>query len=1206
MNEMMKVASGFQYSVNIGFDLNNDEKLRNFIPTQSALRLLEEILLSTFPSSTDRARVLIGAYGKGKSHIVLTILAMLMKKDLNLFEKLLPKLKENSKLYQGVLNYYESSNKILPVVITGSNTSIPQAFLLALQKTLALNDMLDVMPETNYRAACKVIKRWEKEYPLTYKEFQKKIDIPVSKFISQLDDFDTVAYGKFERVYPSLTAGSEFNPFLGFDVIDLYDAAVKGIKSKGYTGIYVVYDEFSKFLEANISEASVSDTKMLQDFAEKCNRSGDNQLHMMLISHKEIANYIDKLPKQKVDGWRGVSERFTHIHLNNNFTQTYEIIASVINKDNDLWQAFIGKHKALFDNIVRLYEKHNIFSEMGKDVIGKIIYDCYPLHPVSTFVLPRLSERVAQNERTLFTFLSAKGISTLATYLENCDQGKFSLITPDCIYDYFEPLFKKEVYSSDLHDKYILTNAILDSLEAGSLESKIVKTISVIYILEQFEKLLPTKAEILNIYINEYGEEKVSCALENLINKELVVYLKQSNGFLRLKRSSGVNVQEKISDCIAINANRISTKEILNSSNFDNYMYPSKYNDEKEMTRYFAFEFIDSKEVREDTNWILKSENIDADGVVYAIIPNADDSIDNIKDNLLKSSSSAINCVFILPKKYHDIKCIAEQYYAVSQLKDSSEGNPILFDEYEVIYEDLQDVIIKFINTYTHPNEYKSTYIYQGEVKNINRKAALSSLLSDISYELYPNTPVINNEAINKNNITTMARNSRDKVIAALLRNDLEENLGLSGSGQEVSIMRSTLLNTDVLINGELNTATLNMNPKHKYLSLVFETIKNFIIETRSVGSISFGELYKRLVSREYGIGLRNGIIPIYVAAVFHEYKRQIVIQDKYGQVPLNADIMQQMIAVPDNYQISYLDWNEDKAVFISKIEEVFADYILDAERSVDSYGYVASAMKRWYLSLPKYTKDSKKDVYGNKIKAEYLAFMRLLKMPISGQELLFEKLPKAFGYKKFELCLWKDIKDCKANLDSNIDVLSAILINETKQLFSIPSNSSRLLAMSLASVVKDWCDTLDKKVFEQLFADGTDKCLALFKNVTNDEHTFIVRVAKMATGLRVEDWDEHTYKLYKEALQKYKNTAEQFVSKNDDVKAAGSEASSYELSYADENGSKIVKRFEKVDFSKRAKLLMNNITADLEAMGQSISEQEKRQVLMEILKNLC
>ena len=84
MSKMISVASGFQYSVNIGYDLNNDDKLKNFIPTKSALALLEDILLSTNSTSTERARVLIGAYGKGKSHIVLTILAMLMKRDLSM------------------------------------------------------------------------------------------------------------------------------------------------------------------------------------------------------------------------------------------------------------------------------------------------------------------------------------------------------------------------------------------------------------------------------------------------------------------------------------------------------------------------------------------------------------------------------------------------------------------------------------------------------------------------------------------------------------------------------------------------------------------------------------------------------------------------------------------------------------------------------------------------------------------------------------------------------------------------------------------------------------------------------------------------------------------------------------------------------------------------------------------------------------------
>lgn len=349
MSKMISVASGFQYSVNIGYDLNNDDKLKNFIPTRSALTLLEDILLSTDPASTDRARVLIGAYGKGKSHIVLTILAILMKRDLGLFKKMIPKLKENPKLYQCIVNYYDSENKILPIIITGSNTSLPQAFLLALQRTLSLNGLLNVMPETNYKAAVQVIKRWEKEFEETYKNLKKAIDIPIKKFIEELQNYSIEAYEKFEKIYPTLTAGSVFNPFLGFDVVDLYEEAVRGLKTKGYTGIYVIYDEFSKFLEANITEALVSDTKMLQDFAEKCNRSSELQMHLMLISHKEIANYIDKLPKQKVDGWRGVSDRFKHIHLNNNFTQTYEIITSAIQKKATLWNSLIfSKLEALY------------------------------------------------------------------------------------------------------------------------------------------------------------------------------------------------------------------------------------------------------------------------------------------------------------------------------------------------------------------------------------------------------------------------------------------------------------------------------------------------------------------------------------------------------------------------------------------------------------------------------------------------------------------------------------------------------------------------------------------------------------------------------------------------------------------------------------------------------------------------------------------
>lgn len=1204
MSNMISVASGFQYSVNIGYDLNNDDKLKNFIPTQSALTLLKDILLSTRVTSTERARVLIGAYGKGKSHIILMVLSMLMKRDLSLFEKLLPKLEGNEHLRQCVQNYYESDQKILPVIINGSNTSLPQAFLLALQRTLAENDLMDIMPETNYKAAVAVIQRWKTEFPDTYMQLQKAIDEPIGRFVEDLEDYSITAYEKFERIYPTLTAGSVFSPFLGFNVVDLYESAVRGLRLRGYTGIYVVYDEFSKFLEANISEASVSDTKMLQDFAEKCNRSGEYQMHLMLISHKEIANYIDTLPKQKVDGWRGVSERFKHIHLNNNFSQTYEIIASVIQKDASLWTAFSRQYKDEFDSVKHRYINHAIFADNTKKDFERVIYTCYPLHPVSTFMLPRLSERVAQNERTLFTFLSAAGTSTLPEFLTHYDDHSFDVITPDNIYDYFEPLFRKEVYTGEIHQIYLLTAAILPKLPPDALESKIVKTLALIYILEQFEKLKPTKDEIVGIFSVNYSVEEIETAIRNLIEKEYVVYLKRSNDYLRLKQTSGVNIGQKIHDTVVALSGKVSTKTTLNASNFDNYIYPSRYNDQKEMTRYFSFEFIEEDEVQPDTDWSIKSEEYDADGVVYGIIPQSNESISRLYDVIMESSAGHQRCIFILPKKHTKIADLIQEFNALELLRDQAAGDKVLFDEYEVVYEDLREVISDYISTYTHPESYKSTYIHMGEERPITRKAALTALVSDICDEVYSHTPIISNEAINRNEITSIANNSRNKIIAGLLRNELEYNLGLTGFGQEVSIMRSTLLRTGILLTENALTR-IELNPADELIGNMLATIIGFIQDTKTQGRRSFAELYRRLVSPEYHIGLRKGLIPIYLAVVFHEFKQELILEDRFGQVTLSANILLQINADPNSFSLAYLDWSPEKAEFIQQLAEIFSDYVIAAERMSNSYGYVVSAMKRWYMALPKYAKEIKQTIKGRKVDKRHSAMIRLLKQSAGGHELLFDKLPSAFDYTgQFSVGLAENIAAAKKYYDNCITQLKKDLIQTVKELFSVSQNASNLKSSSLTSVIKDWCESLDERVFDQLFSDGTEKCLGLFRTATNDEETLISRLAKTVTDLRLEDWDNSTYDCFLTNLKKCKATAEKYHSTESTVEEATADA--YQVTFVDTQGVSVTKRFSRVDYSKRGLLLYNQVSDALSSMGQSISEQEKRQIIMDILKELC
>ncbi len=1203
MKQMIQIASGFQYSVNIGYDLGNADKLNNFIPTKSALDLLEDILLSTNPTSTERSRVLIGAYGKGKSHIVLTILSMLLRTELSQFQRLMPKVEQDPRLLQLVHNYYESNNKILPVIVSGSNTSLTQAFILSLQRTLSDYDLLNAMPETNYRAAVNVIERWEMEYPETYKKFQKMIDEPIEVLVDKISSFDVVAYERFEAAYPVLTSGSQFNPFLGFDVVELYESVAKSLCDKGYTGLYVVYDEFSKYLEANITSASVSDTKMLQDFAEKCNRSGELQLHIMLISHKEIANYIDKLPKGKVDGWRGVSERFKHIHLNNNFTQTYEIISSVLQHQEPYWGEYCARFNTDFYTLKSRYLRHQMFMDAGEE-LDTCIWGCFPLHPVSTFILPRLSERVAQNERTLFTFLSAEGISTLPAFLDSHDRGHFLLITPDLIYDYFEPLFKKEVYSGAIHDTYLLTSNILERLPEDTLGSKIVKTLSLIYILEQFERLAPTQEQIVGIFSGEYDVEEITGAINKLIEQEYVVYIRRSNDYLRLKQTSGVDIRQKIHDTMESLSGRVEPKDILNATNFDNYMYPSRYNDERDMTRFFSFQFISSREIDSSTDWAVKSENVTADGVIYGIIPESEEDIARLSDVLLTTSLSASLCILVLPKHYREITRIALEYAAVAKLREAAADDTVLFDEYEVIFEDLQEIIKGFINSYTHPESYQSNYYYAGEKLSIRRKSALTEQMSTICDTVFSCTPAINNEAINKDDITMIAATSRNKLISALLRSELEPNLGLTGSGQEVSIMRSTLIRPGIWREND-GTPELDLSPEDENVSNMLSVIENFIKAAGQSGRQCFQVVYDQLIQPEYHIGLRHGLIPLYLAVVLHKYRQQTVILDPFGQIPTALDALLQINAEPGNFYLEYIEWDQEKADYIKKLSDAFADNIIEAEKAVSSYDYVANAMRRWFLSLPKFSKDSKVKPNGEKIPKRQLEMIRLLRQNISCSDLLFNKLPAAFAYSdEFTADAAEDVIATKAVYDELLPDLKEQLIAQTQLLFMPQTNKRIAKKVSLTSSVREWCDSLDPKSFEQLFPDGTDRFLQLMRSVTNDEDLFISRLAKLATGLQLEDWDYKTIERFTFTLEKYKRTAKDFHSSV--VAESINDTSSYQITFSDEVGTNTTRRFDKVDVSPKGKLLFNQITAALDGMGHSISEQEKRQVLMEVLKKIC
>ena len=128
---------------------------------------------------------------------------MLFKKDKTLYTSLLEKMKAyNPDLYNYTEEYLESNRKLLPIVVSGSSSSLTQSFLFALQQALNNEGLNDIMPDTHFTASLNAIESWKEEYPDTYNKFAVELGEPVEDFILALKEYSVEAYEKFIELYP--------------------------------------------------------------------------------------------------------------------------------------------------------------------------------------------------------------------------------------------------------------------------------------------------------------------------------------------------------------------------------------------------------------------------------------------------------------------------------------------------------------------------------------------------------------------------------------------------------------------------------------------------------------------------------------------------------------------------------------------------------------------------------------------------------------------------------------------------------------------------------------------------------------------------------------------------------------------------------------------------------------------------------------------
>ena len=184
--DFLKPLSNFQYSINLEFDLYDDEKVKSYLPTTGALAIIGDILQSVMQKSETRSRLLTGAYGKGKSHLTLTLLALLSGRDKKLFKNILDKSKDTSpELYNNIILYLKSKKKLLPIIVNTASNELKTNLLNSLSIALKQAGLSKLMPSTFFDAAVDAILNWENNFPDTYKRFEKAVGYKGEEFVKE-------------------------------------------------------------------------------------------------------------------------------------------------------------------------------------------------------------------------------------------------------------------------------------------------------------------------------------------------------------------------------------------------------------------------------------------------------------------------------------------------------------------------------------------------------------------------------------------------------------------------------------------------------------------------------------------------------------------------------------------------------------------------------------------------------------------------------------------------------------------------------------------------------------------------------------------------------------------------------------------------------------------------------------------------------------
>lgn len=1169
--ELVKIDNRFEKSVNLTLDLHVQDKIDGYIPTRSSVNVLDAYINEVRNFSGNRATVLIGPYGKGKSHLLLVLLSILSQTcQMSAINKLVQHISAvNPDAAAHINNVMENQGQFLPVLInTGGNSSLNQAFMRGLTSALTRDGLDDVIPDNFYTESIKMIQNWRQNFQDTYMAFQKTLGKEtIDSFIKRLEHFDEKALEFFRTVYPELTSGGVFNPLIDNEVISVYQSVNRILREKyGYTGIYVVFDEFSKYIEGHTVEGFADDMKILQDMCELCNASRDEQLHLTCVAHKSIKTYGSALPAEILNSFKGVEGRLKEVYFVVSSQNNYELISDAISKTPafDNWVNGNQAFKDLIEETYTLKAFSSLFTPSDyNEIVGK---GCFPLTPVAAMLLLNLSEKIAQNERTIFTYIASKDSNGLVRRIEKSKNDKF--VGVDSVYDYFVPLFKEEVQVG-IHHEWLKADYALSQIKNAS-EAAVIKSIAIIRMINNADEIVASTKFIT--LATGLDKSDVQVALECLSDKKLIEF-KTRTGAYEFKNNVGVDVEQAIAECIKKRFSKADPCSVLANVVKEKYILPKKHNQTFCMTRYFNFAYMTYVQYMnlKDLSYLTWPNR--PDGVIVMIMPSEEIDRAAVEEHTREIADPCL--ITCLPNTSATCDEATKYYLAVRSLHDNNtfiEDNLVIKKELEKLSEETILALNEWVRDTYYP--LRNVYGMDGQI-TIGPKG-LNRLVSDICDTAYYFTPRINHELINRHEVTSQIAKARNTILNELL-NGKDISKYDDGTSAESTIFRAVMVHTK---NDE------NMRQVRNELDRFIASCVN--------QKVSFDVIVTKLTRAPYG--MRRGVLPFYILDSLLRLENMPVIYFNKKEVVLDLETINNIIKHPKDYSLYVELETVQKAEYIHALELLFSDYS-EYCREVDKKNRLAKIscmMQSWYRSLPQTSKTFVDPDHDDQDIKSIIAFRKLFTdIYINPREIIFERLPKIFKAETSDDTV-AAVQRAKNEIDSHICIVRNSAINIIRETFGFDEDTD--LQQSLLA----WYDNLPELAKNSIFSARTSSLIEYIQAVdTGNEDDIASKIVRKTTGMFIEDWKPGFGSKFKEEL---KEAVDEILSKKSP--AIGT---SQKILLMSNDGTPVEKfyDFSPESLSTTATFFKSALEDILEEYDGVLEKNEKIGVLMDAIKKM-